>query len=189
MLSAVGGCNISANEEVKLGNRAVVEANAGGIECGWVRESGEKLTGVLPREVLARGWKRIRGEQWSDHGVGLTARVAAGHDVDLRLRHAKAKTLIGSEEEEFVVLQRTAEDTSEIILFFGEARQALIVVEPVVGVEDLVAQVLECGSMGAVGAAASDDRKLCTRCAAVLGIEGVGLNLVLLHVIHRNQVV
>src|ERR1700734_1879191 len=141
MLLAVGGGVIAADKQSELWTHAVIETKAGRVERGWIREAGEELAGPLAGQILARGWKRVSGKQGCGNSLRLIARIRGGDDVDLGLRLAQAKPLIGNEEESLVAQDRTSEYAAKVVLFFCQARQTFIVVVPGVGVEDVVADV------------------------------------------------
>ena len=195
MLLATGRCVIAADKQSELWSHAVVETKAGRVERGRIGEAGEELPGPFAGQVLARGGKWVSLEKRKDDGARgavsrrLISRVGAGDEVDLGLRHAQAKPFVRNEEEKLVAQDGTADHASKVVLFLCQARQAFVVVVPGVSVEDIVAQILECGSMELVGSAAGNDGELRARRTAVLGVERVRLDLVLLHVVDRHKIV
>ncbi len=191
VLRTAGWSVVATDEEAELGYGGVVEAHAAGVEGGGIGEGRGELAGVHAGDDSLVVGQWIGLEQREDDGGSDAAGVGAGDDIDLGFRDAEAKAFVGEEEEELVLDDGAANDAAEVILLFGVAGELRngVVIEPVVGIEDIVAEVFEGGAVEAVGAAARDDGELGTGGAAVLGVEGVGLDLVFLHIVDGDEVV
>src|SRR5271166_6202651 len=76
----------------------------------------------------------------------------------MRLAHPQA--FVRPEEEQLVLLDRAAQHAAEIVLPQFGPRQSVAVGEPIVGVEFVVAEVLERGAVKGIRAGLRDHRYL-----------------------------
>src|SRR6185437_4009513 len=96
-------------------------------------------------------------------------------------RQVKARTLIVREKEELVLLDGSAEGGSVFIPALARGRHAIEVIAPLVGVEKVIAEILEQVAVEAVGPALQADADHSAEELAVFGIRVIGKNLELLN--------
>ena len=98
------------------------------------------------------------------------------------------KPFVGAEEEQLVLLNRPAQHAAEIVLPQFGPRQTVGVCEPVVGIQLIVAEVLEGSPVKRVRAGLGDHRYLSAGSAPIFRRKGGSLNSELFQRIERNQV-
>src|SRR5262249_15218269 len=141
--------------------------------------------------IIRPVWQWVRLQVWLHCRHGNASCIEVGHGGLHRLRQSQAKSLIREKEEGPVFDDRAAECAAKIVLSlprFGKSRLHRSV-EPIVGIQNVVAQIIEDRSVELVRARASNDRDLSTRLTAKFRRIGGGLNTEFLKSIHGNQTV
>ena len=111
----------------------------------------------------------------------------SGNRSEESSRQSETKPFIGKEEERLVLDDRAADHASEIILFLNGFRNATVAGEPVVGVQNPIAEVIEERSVKLIGPRASLNGDLSAEKAAEFRSVGGSLDAELPHGIHGDQ--
>src|SRR5215475_5460872 len=120
--------------------------------------------------------------------LNLSKRGQAGNVSIREPRLAHSRTFIRPKKEQPVLNDWSTQHAAEIILPECSLLDAMVVCEPILGIEDLVAEVLECGTVKRVRAGLCDHRDLRSRRSAILWRKTRGLNAEFFQPVERHQV-
>src|SRR6266851_5571103 len=166
----------------------MIHPDAIGIEGGRVREAGIILRYTGCHVVRAIG-QRISIQEGPHGRYRALARGNIRDSAEGGLRQAKTQALIGEEKECSIFNEWPTERSTKIILPLLTLRQAVSVIEPVVGIQNVIPEIVEHGAVKAIGARASDDRNLPTRSTPKFRRVRRGLNTELLHGVNGNEAI
>ncbi len=160
-----------------MGDAIARERRADEAGAAGIRDRRKRIVDGRKRAVRVAGIREI--------ALALQQRRDVG---DIGAGVALAASLISAEEEELLGLpDRTAQRSAELVALEQRALQSGAVVGPGVGVQLVVAQILEGGAVEVVRSAAGDH----IHCAAVgfaeLRVELIALNVDLLHGIDAGR--
>src|SRR6266536_5556097 len=126
----------------------MIDSKTVGIECGGSGKAGVELALAVRCVVRRVGTgQRERVQVGLHSGHCILPRREVRDLGQLSLRKAKPKSLVRKEEESSVLENRSVESSAEIVLplfSFGQRRTIGVSVEPVVGIEHVIAQIVEC---------------------------------------------
>src|ERR1017187_726211 len=168
--AAVGRGHIGVPEGAGAATQVIVGVLQGAAAVGYGnRVFGAGCAGPQRKRILIES----RGGRWDVRkGIGLELRRRNGY-FRVRARQGVLQALVVEEEEQFVLLDGTAEGAAEVMRIGARFLQARLVVEEGVGVEDLVVVVVEQVAVEGVAAALGHEVHLGAAHAAIVGAVGV----------------
>src|SRR6185312_16875456 len=100
------------------------------------------MCGLPDRIISAIGkWEYI--QEWLHGGRGVLPCGQIGHCGLQGSREAKSETFVGEKEERTVFENRAADGSSKIILSFFRFRKVCKVPKPIVGIQDVITQIIK----------------------------------------------
>src|SRR5215470_10946885 len=188
-LNSARWCIAVPSKQAHSPRQNIIEPSAVRVQRCWIRISGGKCcgsSGTVGTVATCRLGKRI--QQRLDCRRRTLARVQRWDVAVCNLRLPYSQAFVGAEEEQLVFYDRAAEYSTEVVLPQRRLFQAFVIGEPVVGIQNIIAEIFERGAMKRVRARFGHYRDLSSGSAPKLRSEGRSLNAKFLQCIERNQV-
>src|SRR5216683_1631464 len=166
----------------------MVKPKARSVERGGIGIAGIELR--YPRSAVV--WsvrQRIRVQKRPQSCRSILPRVAIRDGRKRGLWQTKAQAFVGEEEERPILKDWAVKCPAKIVLMLPRLGQTLAVRKPIVGVKEIVADVIERRSVPLVGARTGHDRNLASGRTAELGGKRRRLDSKFLHGVHGNKTI
>src|SRR5581483_255407 len=168
-LDQLGWRMVITGKEVQFRVYDLVDSQAICVERGRIRIAGAEL--CQSRRECGAVRNRICVQKGAHGGWSLLTRRSVRHYGLLEGRLAQPQPLVGEEKESLVFNHGSASYTAKVIQPLFRFRQAVVVHEPVRGIQRAVSEILRERAMKCIGPGARDDRDLSAGSAAKLRSE------------------